>query len=64
MTGEATPYIGDVLNAAFASAQAVVVLLTPELTWTKPSARQTIPKLNFSRRRRAVGAYQILHYWY
>jgi hypothetical protein len=30
MTGEATPYIGDVLNAAFASAQAVVVLQTPD----------------------------------
>nr|WP_308263212.1 nucleotide-binding protein [Rhodococcus erythropolis] len=30
MTSEASPYIGDVLNAAFARAQAVVVLQTPD----------------------------------
>ncbi|WP_280435377.1 nucleotide-binding protein [Nocardia carnea] len=30
MTGTASPYIGDVLNAAFAQAQAVVVLQTPD----------------------------------
>ena len=29
-TGEATPYIGQVLDSAFSSAQAVVVLLTPD----------------------------------
>lgn len=29
-TGHATPYIGDVLDAAFSQAQAVVVLLTPD----------------------------------
>ncbi len=30
MTGEASPYIGTVLDTAFANAQAVVVLLTPD----------------------------------
>lgn len=30
MTGTASPYIGDVLNAAFGAAAAVVVLLTPD----------------------------------
>ena len=30
MTGQASPYIGDVLDAAFGRAQAVVVLLTPD----------------------------------
>ncbi|MFL5386611.1 MAG: TIR domain-containing protein [Longimicrobiaceae bacterium] len=30
MTGAASPYIGDVLDAAFSNAQAVVVLLTPD----------------------------------
>lgn len=30
MTGVASPYIGDVLDAAFSNAQAVVVLLTPD----------------------------------
>lgn len=30
MTGEGSPYIGQVLDAAFAAAQAVVVLLTPD----------------------------------
>src|SRR4051812_45911858 len=29
-TGMAAPYIGDVLNAAFSIAQAVVVILTPD----------------------------------
>lgn len=29
-TGEASPYIGDVLDAAFGAAQAIVVLLTPD----------------------------------
>ena len=29
-TGEASPYIGDILDAAFADAQAVVVLFTPD----------------------------------
>ena len=30
MTGDATPYVGDILEAAFGDAQAVVVLLTPD----------------------------------
>src|SRR5215468_9339290 len=30
LTGEASPYIGNVLDAAFNAAQAVVVLLTPD----------------------------------
>ena len=30
MTGQASPYIGDVLDAAFSAAQAVVVLQTPD----------------------------------
>jgi len=30
MTGEASPYIGTVLDTAFANAQAVIVLLTPD----------------------------------
>lgn len=30
MTGQASPYIGDVLDAAFGAAQAVVVLQTPD----------------------------------
>jgi len=29
-TGEATPYVGHVLDKAFAIAQAVVVLMTPD----------------------------------
>lgn len=29
-TGEASPYIGDILSAAFAEAQAIVVLMTPD----------------------------------
>jgi predicted nucleotide-binding protein len=29
-TGEASPYIGDVLSAAFSQAQAIVVLMTPD----------------------------------
>ena len=30
LTGKASPYIGDVLNAAFSNAQAIVVLQTPD----------------------------------
>ena len=30
MTGQGSPYIGDVLNVAFSQAQAVVVLQTPD----------------------------------
>ena len=30
MTGKASPYIGDVLDAAFGNAQAVAVLITPD----------------------------------
>lgn len=30
MTGKASPYIGEILDAAFSNAQAVVVLLTPD----------------------------------
>ncbi|HRE01624.1 MAG TPA: nucleotide-binding protein, partial [Ilumatobacteraceae bacterium] len=30
MTGQASPYIGNVLDAAFGAAQAVVVLQTPD----------------------------------
>jgi predicted nucleotide-binding protein len=30
MTGEGSPYPGQVLDAAFAAAQAIVVLLTPD----------------------------------
>ena len=29
-TGEATPYIGDILDTAFSMAQAVVILMTPD----------------------------------
>jgi predicted nucleotide-binding protein len=37
MTGEASPYIGKVLDTAFAAAQAVVVLLTPdEIAYLRP----------------------------
>ena len=30
MTGEASPYVGQILDVAFSSAQAIVVLLTPD----------------------------------
>jgi predicted nucleotide-binding protein len=30
LTGDATPYVGEILDAAFAEAQAVVVLMTPD----------------------------------
>ena len=30
LTGVASPYIGEVLDAAFANAQAIVVLMTPD----------------------------------
>jgi hypothetical protein len=37
MTGEASPYIGTILDAAFENARAVVVLLTPdEITYLRP----------------------------
>jgi predicted nucleotide-binding protein len=37
MTGQASPYIGDVLDTAFSGAQAIVVLFTPdEVAYLKP----------------------------
>lgn len=37
LTGEGSPYVGQVLDAAFENAQAVVVLLTPdEVTYLRP----------------------------
>lgn len=37
LTGEGSPYVGQVLDAAFAQAQAVVVLFTPdEVTYLRP----------------------------
>jgi hypothetical protein len=37
LTGNGSPYIGEVLDAAFATAQAVVVLFTPdEITYLRP----------------------------
>ena len=41
MTGKASPFIGDVLNAAFSQAQAIIVLLTPDdLVQLKPSLQK------------------------
>ncbi|WP_305786097.1 nucleotide-binding protein [Symbioplanes lichenis] len=38
LTGQATPYIGEVLDAAFGAAQAVVVLETPDdIAYLRPS---------------------------
>ena len=40
-TGRPTPYIGDILDAAFSQAQAVVVLLTPDdEAWLRPKFAQ------------------------
>jgi hypothetical protein len=37
LTGDGSPYVGQVLDAAFAQAQAIVVLLTPdEVTYLRP----------------------------
>ena len=37
LTGQATPYIGEVLDTAFENAAAIVVLMTPdEITYLRP----------------------------
>lgn len=42
LTGKATPYVGEALNAAFANAAAVVVLLTPDdVAYLHPELQQS-----------------------
>ena len=50
MTGTASPYIGEVFDAAFSAAQAIVVLETPDdIAYLHPSLTPATPSATRSR---------------